>query len=171
MIDVADSLMRDNGPGDALRAYQSAWSESRRQLDVRQQVWLLLSLANAAVRAGEFEEAFAALSVLPERYAESGIVVGNPLFHLLVGLSLHGLGEDPEGETDNFARALICGGPEMFVGEAPEHLQRTREVLCPPAESGTWDGYRGCSRDSLNGATGYLRELLTAKLGESPPYG
>jgi hypothetical protein len=170
MIDVADNLMRESRPGDALKAYQAAWPKLQRQLDSKQQVWLLLSIANAAVRFGDFGEAFEVLAVLPEHYSKSKIVVGNPLFHLLVGLSFHGLNENPEGETDNFARALICGGPEIFVGEAPTHLQRTVEVLLPPAETETWDGYVGCSRDLLNDATGYLRELLTAKFGSAPPY-
>lgn len=170
MIDTADNFMRENRPEDAFKAYQAAWSRLQRQLDIKQQVWLLLSIANAAVRFGDYEEAFGALSVLPEHYSKSEIVVGNPLFHLLVGLSFHGLNENPEGETDNFARALICGGPEIFVGEARTHLKRTMEVLLPPAETETWDGYVGCSRDSLNDATGYLRELLTAKFGSPPPY-
>ncbi len=170
MIDIADNLMRENRFDDALQAYQAAWSKLQRQLDTKQQVWLLLSIANAALRFGDFEEAFAALSVLPEHYSKSEIVVGNPLFHLLVGLSFHGLNENPEGEADNFARALICGGPEVFVGEAPTHLKRTMEVLLPPADTETWDGYVGCSRDSLNDATGYLRELLTVKFGAPPPY-
>jgi hypothetical protein len=141
MIETADSYMREKRPGDALRAYQAAWSQLQGKLDSTQRVWLLLSIANAAVRFGDFDEAFAALSVLPEQYAKSGIVVGNPLFHLLVGLSYHGLNKNPHGETDNFARALICGGQEIFAGEAHTHLQRMKKILRPPSETGTWDGY------------------------------
>ncbi len=170
MIEIADNLMRENRPEDALKAYLAAWPQLQCKLGITEQVWLLLSIANAAVRGGDFEEALAALSALPERYSESGIVVGNPLFHLLVGLTLHGLNEDPDGETDNFARALICGGPDLFGGEAPVHLKRMKELLLPPVETGTWDGYGGCSRDHLNDATGYLREFLTARLGSPPPY-
>ena len=170
MIDTADEHMRSKRPGDALAAYQAAWSQLQDELSETQQVWLLLSIANAALRFGDFEEAFSALSVLPEHYAESGIVVGNPLFHLLVGLSYHGLNENPNGETDNLARALVCGGPEIFSGEDPSHLKRMTEVLRPPAELGTWTGYVGCSRDLLNEATGYLRDLLTERIGSQPPY-
>jgi hypothetical protein len=170
MIETGDQLMRDDRPGDALAAYQTAWEQSQEELDERQQVWLLLSIANAAIRFGDFDEAFEALLVLPEHYASSGIVVGNPLFHLFVGLSFHGLDEDPDAETDNFARALICGGPEIFTGEDPSHLKRMQEILRPPAELGTWTGYTGCSRNLLNQATGYLRELLIKRIGSAPPY-
>ncbi len=45
-----------------------------------------------------------------------------------------------------------------------------KKILKPPAELGTWTGYTGSSRDLLNGATGHLRELLTEKLGQAPPY-
>jgi tetratricopeptide (TPR) repeat protein len=170
MIEKADELMRANRAGEALEAYQAAWSHLRDDLNDTQRVWLLLSLANAAVRHDDYEEAFEALSALSQGYSETGLVVGNPLFHLLVGLSYHGLGENPEGQTDNFARALICGGPEIFAGEAPVHLEKIQQILEPPTESGTWTGYEGASRDLLNGATGYLRELLTEKIGTPPPY-
>jgi len=170
MTETADEHMRAGRYEDALAAYQTAWSQLQDELDETQQVWLLFSIANAAVRLVDFEEAFEALSVLPEHYADSGIVVGNPFFHLLVGLSYHGLNENPDGETDNFARALICGGPEMFFGEDPSHLKQMQEILRPPAELGTWTGYQGCSRDLLNQAPGYLRELITEKIGSAPPY-
>jgi hypothetical protein len=168
MIDIAH--MRAGRPPKALEAYQDAWSQLAGKLDPVQQVWLLLSIANSAIRSGDFEEAFGALSVLPEHYANSNVVAGNPFFHLLVGLCLHGLNEDPDGETDNFARALICGGQEVFTHEDPQHLRRIKKILEPPAETGTWNGYTGCSRDLLNGATGYLRELITERLGSPPPY-
>ncbi|MBN8418190.1 MAG: tetratricopeptide repeat protein [Verrucomicrobia bacterium] len=170
MNETADDHMRAGRYGDALLAYQAAWSERQDELDETQQIWLLLSIAKAAVRLGDFEEAFETLVVLPEHYADSGIVVGNPLFHLLVGLSYHGLKEDPDGATDNFARALICGGPELFSGEDPAHLRRMKEILRPPAELGTWTGYEGCSRDLLNQATGYLREWITERIGSPPPF-
>jgi hypothetical protein len=135
-----------------------------------ERVWLLLSIANAAVRAEEFDEALGALSALVEHFSDTGIVVGNPLFHLLVGLGYHGLGENPDGETDNFARALICGGPAIFDNEDPAHLEKIQRILKPPAETGQWEGYTGCSRDLLDDAPGYLRELLTDRLGQAPPY-
>lgn len=54
----------------------------------------MLDSADNHLRAGRhpealqaYQEALQALSALPEHYAESGIVVGNPLFHLLAGLS------------------------------------------------------------------------------------
>ncbi|MBI5551295.1 MAG: tetratricopeptide repeat protein [Desulfobacterales bacterium] len=86
-IESADNLMRRGTPGEALKEYQSAWVSSRKDLNETQQIWLLLSLANAAVRYGDYEEALNALSSLLEGYKSSGIIVGNPLFHLLIGLT------------------------------------------------------------------------------------
>ena len=170
LIQHADELMRSEKPAEALKIYQSAWEQSRTDLNKKQQVWLLLSIANAAIRKGDHTEALNALAALQERYADTGIVVGNPLFHLLAGFSLHGLNENPEGQTDNFARALICGGPEIFAGENPIHLVKMKKILKPPAELGTWTGYTGSSLHLLNGASGYLRDLLIEKLGQTPPY-
>ena len=170
MIETADNHMRNGRIQGALAVYQEAWAKLAGELDSVQQVWLLLSIANSAIRSGDFEEAIGALSVLPEHYADSNVVVGNPLFHLLVGLAYEGLNDDPDAQTDNFARALICGGPEIFMLEDPKHLRRMKKLLKPPAETGAWDGYTGCSRELLNGATGYLRDLITQKLGSPPPY-
>jgi hypothetical protein len=97
-------------------------------------------------------------------------MAGNPLFHLFAGLAYHGLGESADKIEDHLARALICGGPATFAGEDPQHLARMCSLLKPPSELGTWDGYEGCSRELLNGATGYLAELLTKRLGAPPPY-
>ena len=79
MITQADDLMRAHKPGDAFLVYQNAWDELRSDLDKTQQVWLLLSIANAAIRHGDHEEALAALSALLEQYADTGIVAGNPM--------------------------------------------------------------------------------------------
>ncbi len=169
-IEVADDLMRSGDPRAAMSAYQRVWEDHAGELGSHEHVWLLLSIGNAAVRAGDFDEAFGALSALPEYYGESGIVVGNPLFHLLVGLTLHGFGDDPAGVEDNFARALICGGEAIFAGEDGAHLDAIERVLRPPADTGTWAGYEGAARGLLDGAPGYLRELITQKLGAAPPY-
>ncbi len=171
MLDVADTHMRNGRHREALTAYQEAWAKLAGGLDSVQQIWLLLSIANSAVRCSDFDEAFEALAGLSEHFADSGVVVGNPLFHLLVGLAYYGLNEDRDAQTDNFARALICGGQEIFAMEDPKHLRQIKKILQPPAETGSWDGYQGCSRDLLNGATGYLRDLLSQKFGNPPPYG
>ncbi|SFM71305.1 tetratricopeptide repeat protein [Marinobacter zhejiangensis] len=171
LIAEGDNSMFSGNPGDALNAYQQAWSHSRElQPDRVKRVWLLLAIANAAIQHGDFDEAFDALAGLQQGFADTGVVAGNPLFHLFVGLTFNGLGENPQGETDNFARALICGGPEIFAGEDPIFLERMKEILRPPEELGTWDGYEGASRDLLNGATGYLSHKLTEKIGSPPPY-
>lgn len=165
-----DAFMRSGQPREAQRAYREAWSLSKDGLDEFGRVWLLLSIANASVRAEDYEEAFDACAGALNGFAETRVVVGNPLFHLIAGLACHGLGEDPGAVTDHMARALICGGPAIFASEDPRHLERMQAMLRPPAELGTWVGYEGCSRDLLNGATGYLAELLEARLGKPPPY-
>ena len=163
--------MRQGQPDVALEKYQEAWSLSRAEpMTAGDRVWVLISIANAAVRTGEFDEAFDALAGAHTLAKEAGNVVGNPMFHLLVGLAYAGLGESSEAMVDNFARALICGGPAMFAGEDPQRLEAMQRILNPPAELGSWEGYEGCSRDQMNGVTGYLRELLTVRLGSPPPW-
>jgi hypothetical protein len=166
----ADELMRAGDARGAQHAYMAAWPRSRGVLEPAARVWLLLSLANASLRAGDATEAFNACAGAQNGFAHStGVVAGNPMFHLLAGLAAAGVGESAIAE-DNLARALICGGPAMFVDEEPHHLAELRRKLLPPSELGTWDGYEGCSRNKLNGATGYLAEVLTGRLGSPPPY-
>ncbi len=176
LIREGDGLLLRGATHDAQRAYMAAWPLSK-ALGPRQQVWLLLSIAHASLRAGDFEEAFEACAAAQKHFARSsGIVAGNPLFHLFAGLAAHALGEAATAE-DNLARALICGGTALFNDEAPQHLERLRSILKAPAELGTWDGYEGCSRDQLNsvlefvdGADGALARLITQRLGHAPPY-
>ena len=80
LIQKADEQMRSDKPAEALKSYQSASEQSRTNLNEKQKVWLLLSIANAAIRKGDHAEALDALAALQERYADTGIVVGNPLF-------------------------------------------------------------------------------------------
>jgi tetratricopeptide (TPR) repeat protein len=169
-IDEGDASMRAGRYADAQRAYQAAWPLSKGAMEPVDRVWLLLSIAHASIAAGDFEEAFEACAGAQNGFASTGVVAGNPLFHLLAGLASHGLGESHERVIDHFARALICGGPDIFKNEDPRHLEHLRTILQPPSETGTWDGYEGCSRDLLNGARGYLAELLTERLGQPPPY-
>lgn len=170
LVEQAEAAFRAGDHAGALSAWRAAWPLSRGVLEPVPRVWLLLSLATAAVRAGDFDEAFEALAGLQKGFADTKVVVGNPWFHLLVGLTFAGLRDSPEQMTDNFARALICGGSELFTDEDPQFLAAMKRLLKPPAELGTWDGYRGCSRALLNGATGPLRDLLTHRLGAPPPY-
>lgn len=170
LLAAGDELMRAGRPADAHDAYQSAWNDGGWDLgDPDRQVWLLLAAANANLRAEDPHGAWEAGGVLFRDFREDGPVVGNPLFHLVVGLAAVEL-DNRDAAVDNLARALICGGPDMFTGEDPAHLDHLKQIMRPPAELGTWDGYAGCSRDRLNGATGHLAELLTGRLGAPPPY-
>lgn len=162
VLEMAERSMREKEYASALSLFQDAWALSGENLETNERVWLLLAVATAAVRLGDHEEAYEAIYGLHSGFADTGIVVGNPYFHLVAGLAFHGLGDD-KSEDDNFARALICGGQAIFNGEDPRFLERTKQLLKPPAELGTWEGYEGCSSDLLNGATGYVREVIREK--------
>lgn len=147
----ADELMRAGRAREAKSAYMAAWPSSSKPLGERRRVWLLLSIANAALRDRDFEEAFKACAAAQNNFAHSTrIVAGNPLFHLLAGIAAAELNETAIAE-DNLARALICGGPAIFTGEDSKYLESMRAALLPPLEmGGTWDGYRGTSLAQLN---------------------
>lgn len=171
----ADALMRAGRADDAKRAYKAAWPASK-ELEDRQRVWLLISIAYAALRARDFDEAFDACAAAQKHYAQSTkIIAGNPLFHLLAGIAAAELNEAAIAE-DNLGRALVCGGPGIFEGEDAKYLAAIRVKMKPPIEmGGTWDGYRGCSLAQLNSVSefvgdGYLVEVLTDRLGAPPPY-
>ncbi|WOO41666.1 hypothetical protein [Rubellicoccus peritrichatus] len=112
-----DRFMREKQYKEALKSYQSHWDKEKKNLSSEQQVWVLLSIANAAVRSEDYEEAFSALSVLPEHYADTGIVVGNPMFHLLVGMSYHGLKETPMGRQTISLVLSFAEGQKYFQGK------------------------------------------------------
>lgn len=171
----ADALMRAGRAEDAKRAYMAAWPASK-ELDARQRVWLLISIAYASVRTRDFDEAFKACAAAQNNYAHSTrIIAGNPLFHLLAGIAAAELNQAAIAE-DNLARALVCGGPAIFEGEDAKYLEAGRSKMLPPIEmGGTWDGYRGGSLAQLNSVSefvgdGYLVEVLTQRLGTPPPY-
>lgn len=163
----ADECMFQEKPEDALPLYQHALKLSTSE-DEESKVWILLSIANAAIRCGEMKESKDALG---QAYAfvHTGIVVGNPLFHLLVGLTYEQLKENPSAKDENFARAIICGGAKIFKGEDEKHINRIKKVLDPP-EMGTWDDYEGCSLDTLNGAKGHLAKLIEDRMGKQLPF-
>src|SRR5690349_4435401 len=89
----ADALMRAGRTEEAKRAYMAAWPASK-ELEPRQRVWLLISIAYASIRARDFDEAFKACAAAQKHYAQSTqIIAGNPLFHLLAGIAATELNE------------------------------------------------------------------------------
>ena len=81
--------------------------------------------------------------------------------------------ENERGPTlDNLARALICGGIEIFAGEDHKYRDAVLAVLRPPQGYASWHEAKGegCSMDKLNGAKGFLRDLFAVKYGHPPPY-
>jgi hypothetical protein len=166
---LGDDSMRGSNWSDARESYRAAYAASRGRAPA-ERVWILIRVALAALRLGDAEDAFGACAAAQTQFAKtSGVVAGNPLFHLVAGMAADRLGEAAIAE-DNLARAMICGGPAIFTHEDPALRTRIESVLLPPAETGTWDGYEGCSRDLLDGARGYLAELLERRLGAPPPY-
>mmetsp|Transcript_20284 Transcript_20284/g.46965 ORF Transcript_20284/g.46965 Transcript_20284/m.46965 type:complete len:203 (+) Transcript_20284:120-728(+) len=167
-IEKADQSMFANKPKQALTQYDDAWKSASSFSEV-ERIWLLLATANAAIRCEDSPKSQQALG-MAYGMVHTGVVVGNPFFHLLVGLTYQMTGQNPQAEQDNFARAFICGGPEIFQGEDPAILEKTKSLLAPPEGSGSWDDYVGVSRDSLNGAKGYLAMLIEKRFGQPLPY-
>lgn len=190
---MADDEMRRGEYRHANERYAEAWNdyaECRRQAAAAGELerfddqhspldafWLLMSGVNAQFLAADYENCLDTAFTAFNLFKELGLVVGNPLFHLRVGQASFELDpdepRDPQGTTiDNLARALICGGIEIFRHEAPRYLELATQVLRPPQGYASWlDAHDvGCSLEKLNGATGILAETLTSKYGAPPPY-
>jgi hypothetical protein len=142
--------------------------------------WILMNCVNSEWLAGDFDGAMSAADVAHRNLrGKSFGPVGNPFFHLRLGQSLWALaeadGEDPAiAGLDNLARALICGGIEIYSGEPAHFLKAVTTALDPPEGFTTWDAsrgkYPGACTDLLSGAVGHVRLLLTEKFEKAPPY-
>jgi hypothetical protein len=166
----ADEFMVNNKPEEALPLYQKAWSHADDE-EEESKVWILLATANAAVRCNKVVESKEALGKAYS-FVHTGVVVGNPFFHLLVGLTHHLVDVDAVEKDENFGKAIICGGSDIFKGE-DEQIQTSLKMLkmrVRPPEDGSWDAYEGVSLDTLNGATGYLATLIEEKMGRPLPF-
>jgi hypothetical protein len=173
---------------DSLRAAETAMFEERFEdaaahyrrllaLNLRDHhvspFWVRMALGESWFRRESWSEA---LDEYRGAFAEDNeAAVGNPLFHLRVGQCLFQL-TSPGGrlETgsgtamDSLARALICGGVELFDDESPEYLAAIGEVLLPPADVSSWQetrGRGGATRDKLEGADRheFLWEMLESR--------
>lgn len=167
-LERGDELMANNKPEDALRLYKEAWDVAGSETE-EGKVWILLSTANSAIRCRQASESKDALGKA-YAFVHTGILLGNPIFHLLVGLTHHLRNEDTSAKDENFAKALICGGLDIFKGEDGRHLEKLMKHLDPPEHSASWDEYEGCSLDTMNGATGFLASLIEERLGKPLPY-
>ena len=138
--------------------------------------WLLISGANAQFCGGDFEGCLDTCWYAFDLFKDLGYVVGNPFFHLRLGQASFEL--DPPGERDpaettidNLARALICGGIEIYRHEDDKYLEPVLQVLLPPQGFSSWHeaAGEGCSVDKLNRVSGFLADLITTKYGTPPP--
>jgi hypothetical protein len=177
LLTSADEYMNANQPQDALRLYKKAWdaveSSSISAIDTVDEVskvWILLSRANAAIRCQNGKESKVALTTVFSSYVHTGIVLGNPLFHLLMALTYRLGNENPLEQEQNLARAVICGGMKILEGEDEKLVTRMKMVLELPEVTDTWETYEGCSLDTLNGATGYLAAWIESRIGKPLPY-
>ena len=140
--------------------------------------WLLMSSANAFFQLGQYDNGLEPCMVAYNLFKDVGFIAGNPFFHLRVGQFFYETGSpeernDRSGQAvDNLARALICGGIEIFQGEDPKYIEPVLAALRPPEGFKSWQEAtgQGCSMHLLNGATGYLNTLFTSKYGNPPPY-
>ncbi len=71
---------------------------------------------------------------------------------------------------DNLARALICGGIEIYRHEDEKYLEPVIQVLHPPTGFSSWHEAvgEGCSVDKLNGVSGFPADLIVAKYARLP---
>ncbi|MGC3962800.1 MAG: hypothetical protein QM803_05565 [Rhodocyclaceae bacterium] len=184
----AEALMRKGSYAMANGLYWQAWESytaQRRSAHAAGSVeafdeanppaaafWLLISGANAQFLAGDAEACVDTLVTVFELFKDIGLVVGNPFFHLRLGqasleLEPSSITDNTSTATDNLARALICGGIEIFDGEDPKYFSQISKILRPPAGFESWEqakGY-GCSVDKLTGAPELLAELFASKYG------
>ncbi len=133
--------------------------------------------ANAQFCLGDFEGTLDTGATIFNIFKDVGHVVGNPFFHLRMGQASFELENPATRDTasmsiDNLARALICGGIEIFSNEDPKYLAPVLQVLRPPAGFDSWRSAQGqgCALDQLNGASGFLAALFESKYGAPPPY-
>jgi hypothetical protein len=190
----SDELMRSVDFAGAAERYSNAWNEyaeQRRTASAAGNVsdfdaehtplyafWLLMSGANAQFCSGDFAGCHDTGVTAYELFRDIGLIAGNPFFHLRMGQASYELAspEDRNDESgqgiDNLARALICGGIEIFSGEDEKYRDAILPVLRPPEGYASWQDAKdqGCSLDKLNGTRGFLREFFTAKYGSPPPY-
>lgn len=193
MRESGDALMRSGDYQSANDSYHAAWDcyAAERQHaadrgDVQQfdeqylskdAFWLLLSGANAQFCLGDFDGTLDTGTTAFNLFKDIGCVVGNPFFHLRIGqagfeVEQPGDRDQKSMSIDNLARALICGGIEIFAKEDPKYLNPVLGVLRPPAGFDSWESAagQGCSVDQLNGASGFLAEVFETKYGAPPPY-
>lgn len=184
----ADQLMREGKYVEAENGYWQAWEAyagARSAASADDTVdafddrhppsdafWLLASGANAQFSTGNFEGCIDTLTTAYTLFKDIDLVIGNPFFHLRFGqaslkLDPGSISDNASPASDNLARALICGGTEIFKGEDPSFLMEIKKNLRPPADYSCWDevsGY-GCSVDMLSEATGFLRDVIAEKYG------
>lgn len=193
LLELADQCMRSRDYAKANDNYHAAWedyAEQRKKASTagtvksfddrhtpRDAFWLLLSGANAQFYLGDFEGCYDTAVTAFNLFKGLGYVVGNPFFHLRLGQASFEVespeNRDEQGMTiDNLARALICGGIEIFANEDVKYIDRILPVLLPPDGFASWHEAtgQGCSVDKLNGATGFLAETFATKYGAPPPY-
>jgi hypothetical protein len=186
----ADQLMRDGKYVEAENVYWQAWeayADSRIAANASGAVetfddcyppseafWMLVSGANAQFFIGDFEGCIDTLATAFNLFKDIGLVIGNPFFHLRLGqaslkIDPSSISDNSSAATDNLARALICGGTEIFKGEDPSFLTEITAILRPPAGYSSWDEVSdyGCSVDKLSEARGFLRDVIAEKYSRS----
>src|SRR5687768_14208685 len=136
---AGDRLMRSGDFAAADECFGNAWNryaEQRKKasdagivsnFDARHTptdaFWLLMSGANAQFCAGDFAGCYDTSVTAYDLFGSIGLCAGNPFFHLRMGQASYELDTPEEREIedgptlDNLARALICGGIEIFAGE------------------------------------------------------
>ncbi len=131
----------------------------------------------------EYERALRNLAQLLLRYLQeglnggrsNGLVVGNPLFHLLAAKTRLALNQSDENVLEEVIRCCAIGGVEMLKNEPPKLLELL-VTLPPPAPFASWaesdetlEGGRSSSWDEYPfnemSEGGFIMHLLESKWG------
>lgn len=179
----ADQAMEENDWEEAYLSLADAWDilcEDKPDHKAHEAFWLVLSWANAAFMSQEFDDCLEKLSEALKIFRDHELVIGNPFFHLRVGQCLFELAESDSERTDatgqvvdNLARALICGGIEIFENEDTKYLELVLAVVEAPDGFSSWHQARGqgACLGMLDQSAGFLRSHFEKKYGKQIPFG
>jgi hypothetical protein len=117
----------DGDPINAFRRFRSALELlPQPQENWNAAGWLLVAMGEAAIRAGDFNRAFAPL----KDAMHCPGTIGNPWVHLRLGQARLELADDRA--VDDLSRAYMGGGRAVFDGLDPKYFAVVEGALKPP---------------------------------------
>jgi hypothetical protein len=104
----------------------------------------LFTIAWSLAQNGEYDAAIDTCNELLLGYVETqfhkrGLVIGNPLFHLLVAKIYLANGHAERSICNELIRACSTGGVELLAQEPPRLKELLEKNLRPPSPFASWD--------------------------------